>query len=282
MRGAHFGTLEPHVRSVRARVNYVAQDAGRAVYEILDDSRSQMALREELIEIRDARTLAVGPSLEREGFTLVHAPTSAGDLMDPLVRERTYLPELATTIQRLYGASYVWMQPGSVIRVTDPSERSSRHTPDAARFLHLDYSARSARSFLEQSTGYDPAVAARARRIFAVNTWRCLTPPPQDVPLAVCDKRTSTLEDLVVGDAHYETEDGPTTFEISLVRYNPAHAWWYFSNMSPDELLVFKGWDLGPDPTSCVLHGAFVDPSCPSDAPLRMSLEARGFAVFEE
>ena len=270
------------VRSVRATVNYAADRADRGVYEILDDTRSRLPLRQEEIEVRDARTAAVPPSLEREGFTLVEAPTAVGDLTDDEARERIYLPELADTIRRLYGASHVWMQPGSVIRVTDPNERARRHTPDAARFLHLDYSAVSARGFLEQTVGFDPEVAARARRIFAVNTWRSITPPPQDVPLAVCDKRTSSLDDLVVGDANFDTDEGPTTFEISLVRHSPAHEWWYFSNMSPDELLVFKGWDLGPEPTSCVFHGAFVDPSCPQDAPLRTSVEVRGFAVFED
>lgn len=270
------------VRSVQATVNYVAEDAGRGVYEILDDSRSNLPLQQQLIEVRDARTSPVAASLDREGFALVEAPTAVRDFTAQGDIDGIYMPELAGTIRRLSGAAQVWMQPGSVIRVTDPSERALRHTPDAARFLHLDYSSKSAPAFLEQTLGFDPVEAARYRRVFAINTWRSITPPPQDVPLAVCDKRTSSLEDLVVGDANYEIEQGSVSFEITLVRHNPSHRWWYFSDMEPHELLVFKGWDLSPDPTPSVLHGAFADPSCPADAPLRISIEARGFALFEE
>lgn len=274
----------PGTRSVRAAVNYAADSSERGRYEIYDNDRSRMPLRTETIEIHDARTAPEAPTLEREGFTLLDAPSSLSDVdfTDPGVVESVYLPELADTIKAAYGAAHVWMQPGHVTRVTDPAERAARQSPDAARFLHLDYSATSSRWFLEQAVGYDAEIVKRHPRIFAVNTWRCLTPPPQDVPLAVCDKRTSSLDDLVVADAHHELGGNPINFEISLVRPNPAHSWWYFSNMSPNELLVFKGWDLGPTPTSCTFHGAFADPSCPGDAPLRTSIEVRGFAVFED
>ena len=270
------------VRSVRAAVNYAADSPERGRYEIFDDDRSYLPLRTVTIEIRDARTARRAPSLEREGFVLLDAPSSVPDFSDPETVEAVYLAELAETIKAAYRALHVWMQPGHVIRVTDPAGRAERKAPDAARFLHLDYSAASARWFLEQATGYDPEIAERHPRIFAVNTWRCLTPPPQDVPLAVCDKRTSSLDDVVLADAHHEAGGAHVNFEISLVRPNPAHEWWYYSDMRPQELLVFKGWDLGPSPTSCTFHGAFADPSCPTSAPLRASIEARGFAVFEE
>ena len=279
------GTAAPSgstdVRSVRATVNYVADDAGRGIYEILDDARSHLPLPPEEIEVHDARTAPTAPTLEREGFALVDAPTAVRDFTDQANLDGTYLPELAETIRRVYGADRVWMQPGSVVRVTDPAERARRHTPDAARFLHLDYSAASAPVFLAGTLGFDPDEAARYRRVHVVNTWRSITPPPQDVPLAVCDMRSSSLDDLVTADANYEAEQAAARFEISLVRHSSAHRWWYFSSMEPHELLLFKGWDLSPDPTPSVLHGAFVDPSCPPDAPLRISIEARGFALFE-
>lgn len=270
------------VRSVRATVNYVADGGGRGVYEIYDDDRSSLPLQPTRIDVHDARTAPVEPSLEREGFTVVQAPTAVSDFADQDEIQRTYIPELAETIRQRYRAAHVWMAPGTVVRTTDAGERTRRVAADAARFLHLDYSVNSAPRFLEQTLGYDPDVAKRYRRIFAINTWRSISPPPQDVPLAVCDQRTSSLEDLVIADARYDSPDGPVSFEISLVRHNPSHQWWYFSDMSPGELLIFKGWDLSPQPTPSVLHGAFVDPSCPPDAPLRTSIEARGFALFED
>ena len=269
------------VRSVRADVNYVADSGERGVYEIYDADRSRMPLRTETIEIRDARTAPEPPNLEREGFCLLDAPSSLTDFSDWDEVQSVYLPELAGTVQEAYGAAHVWLQAGHVIRTTDAAARRAGHNPDAARFLHLDYSGASARWFFEQTVGYDEEIAKRFPKVFAVNTWRCLTPPPQDVPLAVCDMRTSSLDDLVVADARHDGGEVSFEFEISLVRHNPAHAWWYFSDMQPNELLVFKGWDLSPSPTSCAFHGAFVDPSCPAEAPLRTSIEARVFAVLE-
>jgi hypothetical protein len=279
--GASAGAVSA-VRSVRASVNYVDEAAGRGVYEILDNDRSSLPLRRVEIEVRDARTAPEPATLEREGFTLARAPTAVTDFADQGQILRTYLPELGETIRRLYGAAQVWMSPGTVIRVTDPAERAARHTPDAARFLHLDYSSRSAPEFLADTLGFDAAQARQYRRIFAVNTWRSITPPPQDVPLAVCDKRSSSLDDLVVADANYQAGPVSKSFEITLVRHNPAHRWWFYSGLGPEELMVFKGWDLSPRPTPSCIHGAFVDPTCSPDAPPRVSIEARGFALFED
>ena len=269
------------VRTVQAAVNYVAEAAGRGVYEIQDNSRSSLPLRTEMITIRDARTTPAPPTLDREGFTLTEAPTAVRDFTDQGQVMGGYLPELAEVIAGLYGAARVWMSPGVVVRVTDGAERAARQTPDAARFLHLDYSSRSAPAFLEETLGFDPDEARRYRRIYAVNTWRSITPPAQDVALAVCDKRSSSLDDLIVADAHYNAGAASRSFEISMVRHNSDHRWWYYSNMQPSELLVFKGWDLSPDPTPSVFHGAFVDPTCPPGAAPRTSIEARGFALFE-
>lgn len=278
--GGRSETRGIRVRAVSASVNYVDERGRRGVYEILDNSRSTLALRRETVEIHDARDLPEPASLDREGFTLATAPSAVRDFADPKQILEIYLPELARIVQRLYGASRVWMSPGTVTRITDSSERARRRTPDAARFLHLDYSARSAPEFLEASLGYDADQARRARRVIAVNTWRSLTPAPQNVPLAVCDQRSSTLDDLMVADAQYAAAQGSHTFEISVTRYNPQHRWWFFSNMSPEEILVFKGWDLSPQPTPSVIHGAFEDPACPPGTPERISIEARGFALF--
>ncbi len=129
----------------------------------------------------------------------------------------------------------------TVSYLADDAERVPGRTPDAVRFLHLDHSGRSAPELLAQTVGLDRDEAAPYGRVVAVSTWRSLTPPPQDVPLKVCDQRSSSLDDLVVVDAHLDRPDarGIALFEaqrpgppLSAARWWPSRAsvwappWW--------------------------------------------------------
>jgi hypothetical protein len=57
-----------------------------------------------------------------------------------------------------------------------------------------------------------------------------------DTPLALCDARTVSAEDLVAADMYYPNRVG----EIFLVHQSPRHRWVYFSEMDCREALVFK------------------------------------------
>ena len=70
--------------------------------------------------------------------------------------------------------------------------------------------------------------------------------------------------------------------ELFFVKYNPAHKWIYFRDMTPRHALIFRAYETdnaGPTP---VPHGAFTDPSCPKNAVGRMSAEARVYVIFDE
>ena len=75
---------------------------------------------------------------------------------------------------------------------------------------------------------------------------------------------------------------GPVTRNVAAVyRPNPQHRWFYFSDMTVDEVLVFKQHDSDPSRAHRVPHSAFADPSCPPGVPTRGSAEARILAVFD-
>ena len=104
-----------------------------------------------------------------------------------------------------------------------------------------------------------------------------------DIPLTVADGRSVQLKDMVTADTILGEEYGhDQAFEYSMCRYNPGPRWYYFSNMRPDEVLVFKGYDFDPRRPARLFHTAFDDPSAPPDAPPRASIEARAFAFFED
>ncbi len=98
----------------------------------------------------------------------------------------------------------------------------------------------------------------------------------------MADGRSVRLEDMVTADTVLgEDYARNQAFEFSVCRHNPDHRWCYYSNMRPDEVLVFKGYDFNPNSPARLFHTAFDDPSAPPDAPPRASVEARVFAFFD-
>ncbi len=119
------------------------------------------------------------------------------------------------------------------------------------------------------------------RRFCHYNVWRVISPPPQDVPLAVCDARTLSPEDLILADAVFDAVDAPEwSFEGLVVGYSPRHRWSYFSDMTRDEALIFKTNDSDPTKAHHVPHSAFDDPSCPPGVEPRASIEMRACAYW--
>ena len=119
------------------------------------------------------------------------------------------------------------------------------------------------------------------RRFAYYNVWRALSPPPQDIPLAVCDARTVSRSDLVDADSILDTPGEPdSSAVVVVVRYSPLHRWSYFPGMNRDEVLVFKSHDSDPGQPHQVPHTAFKDPTCPPGVEHRTSVEMRAVAFW--
>lgn len=65
----------------------------------------------------------------------------------------------------------------------------------------------------------------------------------------------------------------------AIFRYNPAHRWWYFSNLTRDEVLLIVFHDSRRVRPWRVPHTAFRDVSRPDASP-RASIEFRTVAYF--
>jgi hypothetical protein len=110
--------------------------------------------------------------------------------------------------------------------------------------------------------------------------WRAVTPPPQDIPLAVCDARTVEPDDEILIRSVSTERIGVITHDTTGFRYNPRHRWYFYSEMTRDEVLIFKAHDTDPRRSRRVPHSAFTGPACPPGTPTRASVEFRGFALF--
>jgi len=123
-----------------------------------------------------------------------------------------------------------------------------------------------------------------------INVWRAISAPPQDFPLAVCDARSLATTrplttylittDRIPDDMSKRAEllDGPVASEASLFPYNEDQRWWYFSDMTADEMLALVLYDSDKGDSGRVPHTAFANDR--EDAISRESVEMRCVLYF--
>lgn len=256
----------------------------RLKFHANDTSLDVMNITQRDAPISDARELAPPPSLDVEGFTLVGHKSAVHDFRDQEEIKRVHVDEIRDLLLEATGADEVEVRGLGVLRFGERSEDAGAlNNSRPARFVHIDISDKTAAEWNAKLTAPD---GKRIRRAAHLNVWRVLTPPPQDVPLAVCDARSLSPGDVHAADAMFDDPDGSGrilhSFEGLAVRQNPAQRWWYFSNMRTDEVLIFKTNDTEQGVAHAVAHGAFDDPSCPADQQPRASLEMRGVTIWYE
>ena len=265
--------------TISAAVPYAGPMTVRPRFHANDASRDVLTIQPRMMQVANARNAAPAPELEREGFQLVRHRSALADFRDPAVIEGRHSGEIRDLLLELSGADAVSVVPRGVLRFAERSpECGQLDNSHPARFVHVDVSDATAAAFAGDG---NPFPERPVRRFCQYNVWRALSPPPQDVPLAVCDARTVDSADLVAADAVFDSSSSPEwSFEALVVLGSARHRWSYFRDMQRDEVLVFKTNDSGPSRAHCVPHVAVDDPDCPPAAPPRMSIEMRGTAYW--
>ena len=123
-------------------------------------------------------------------------------------------------------------------------------------------------------------------RLSVINFWRPLSIVPLERnPLAVLDA-TSISNNEIILCKHPLKETNytflkyyklPIPFINTLLRPNLDHKWYYFPNMTRNEVLIFKNYDsMDTMPKNGVgMHSSFNDPNTNMNAPPRESIEVR-------
>jgi hypothetical protein len=273
-------------RTVQSRLNYIGPMTDRPRYYADDCSRDVLTLDPRTIAVEDARLRAQPHSLAQAGFALLPHKSAVSDFHNPEEIARIYRLETKRLLLELTDADDVVLSARPVRRFARVSPHLTRLTSSGqlynsrpGHFVHVDISDAAAAVFAKR---WRPRDHDRPVRRFAhYNVWRVFSPPPQDVPLAVCDSRSVSASDLVEADAMMDIPGKPeSSYEGLVVRYNPRHRWSYFSNMNRDEVLVFKTHDLDAGQPNHVPHTAFNDPTFPSGLAPRASIEMRGIAYW--
>ncbi len=162
------------------------------------------------------------------------------------------------------------------LRTADEAEREARKIREVVPRVHNDYTEWSGPQRVRDILP-DEAEDLLSRRFAIIQVWRPIRLPVGSFPLAMCDARSISPDDLVISERRYPNRIGQTY----AITYNPAHQWSWFPLMRRDEAIVFKVYDsLNDGRARWSAHTAFDDPSAPPNARPRESIEIRTLAFF--
>ncbi|MEO6041252.1 MAG: CmcJ/NvfI family oxidoreductase [Croceibacterium sp.] len=258
---------------VRAHIGYSERTARRPHFYANAHDKDFVPLAPAEVAITDARGL--GCSLDVEGFTLVEHESAVADLTDLAEVARVHRGEIAELLRRVTGCDDVTMAPFGILRFSEKlGENAAHDNSHPARFVHVDMAKEDAAAARAKTAPEGKAVVRSAQ----YNVWRALSGAPQDVPLGLCAYPSLAPGDLLDCDAIFDPLDGRPEWGFAnyLLAHNPAHRWYYYSNMTPTEAIVFKTSESDPGRAQLMPHGAFDNPAAGPDAPARVSLEMRG------
>ncbi len=262
---------------MKAAIGYSERTGKKPFFYANAHEKDYVPLKPAQVEIHDARGLDC--SLDVEGFTLVEHTSAVDDLSDLEQVAAVHSGEIVDLLKQLTGCDHVQMTPFGILRFSERAGENEAHdNSHPARFVHVDMAKEAAASARAQTAPKGKEILRSAQ----YNVWRVLSDPPQDVPLGLCSYDSLSDGDLIDCDAIFDPLDGSPEwgFPNYLLEYNPQHRWYYYSNMTRDEAIVFKTSESDPTRAQLMPHGAFDNPLAPADAPPRMSLEMRGTAYW--
>jgi hypothetical protein len=261
----------------------------RAEMGYVGPSGLQAGLRAVEVEIRDGRDADL-PGWRTCGFERVDHASAVRDWTDDVEIAAVHYPEAEALARSMTGLEHALVA-DHVKRSGEETRRAREQTP--VRLVHSDFAdsygdivrnnyrtvhGRGAAA-LERAglTGDDVACA---RRIVMLQQWRNLGTPKMDLPVAWCDARTVTRDEMV--PFRYQGYvAGADQFDAVAIRAPESgdqHHWYAFPELTVDEVVTFRTFDTDMVPEGTIYftpHSAFRDPDVELGAPARFSVELR-------
>jgi hypothetical protein len=253
------------------------------------------------VQMRNGRLIRGRLTLDTAGFTLLDHQSAVQNFQDEEEVARTYPAEVDTVVRAVTSAQRT-AATGWTLRTSNDQERERMKAagyrggkggvqPPGA-MVHVDQAPqraqRMARALYDKTYPNGPAYS----RFISFSFWRPYSQPPHDWPLALCDATSVSRSDghlnpIVFGNSIPDeaTRMAPIPDEDRLpagtvFSFNADHRWYYFPNMSRDEVALFKFYDSDEERAWRVPHTAFHDQTTPGTQ-LRSSVEYRVTAYFE-
>lgn len=266
-------------RSIEATFNYMLNNGQKIFTQTGDggaaDTRAGGTQDPHKVIVHNGRIDARDFTLDREGFRFVDHDTQVKNFFDQDEISQVYYPEMEALIKAQSGAKRVVVF-DHTLRTADEADREARKIREVVPRVHNDYTEWSGPQRVRDILP-DEADDLLSRRFAVIQVWRPIRLPVESFPLAMCDARSLSPDDLIISERRYPNRIGQT-YAIS---YNPKHQWYWFPLMRRDEAIVFKVYDSEKDGRArWSAHTAFDDPTAPPHARPRESIEIRTLAFF--
>ena len=287
--GTSLESLTQGLSSVAVSMAYSAPVDGLAhirVYPPVAGRANEAPRRERHdVQVYDCRSIAHLLDMDVAGFSFQRAPTQFDDFFNEEAVREHYYPEVVAVLRDSLKAKAVFVFDHNV-RSQPRSDRKQPGVRAPVDGAHNDYTLASGPRRIEEILTENGAAHLIGKRAALVNLWRPLRGPVQDHPMAVCDARTTRLDDFIPTRIEHYLEDNletpHLTGEVYSFRHSAAHRWFFASDMQPEEVLLLKCFDTADDGTAKFTgHTGFKNPMCPPDFLPRESIEARTVVVYE-
>ncbi|RXW11466.1 hypothetical protein EST38_g14389 [Candolleomyces aberdarensis] len=273
--------------TVTASINYfIPPDNGVRAYvninaDPISGKRGQnfsLATREMAIE--NVRGKEDEYTLDNAGFQFNRSPAKHTSFLDDEEIKKEYYPETIELYKKLTGASRVVIFDHTIRRHRPGQIDDSPEKRQPVAQAHVDQTTKASIDRVHRHLPAEEAPELLKKRFQIINLWRPISVPALEWPLALCDYRSVVPEkDALPVALVYPDREGETYGVV----HNPDHKWKYLRGMTPEEVVLIKCFDSVQDGSVAVFtpHTGFVDPSTPSDAPHRESIEVRALVFYD-
>lgn len=213
--------------------------------------------------------------LDHEGYVLVDHHSSFADFHSKELVLSTYFPEMRELLLDVTGAEEALPFPFYQVRSKDPE-----HFFDAySLYMHCDYSPSSCIPFAQSVIKHSDSTTAFAAQDwdFAFyNLWRPVDNPVERDPLVWIDASTVQPDDIIDYRPVKDADQGVAAVPL----FNQDQKLNYLPGMQTDEVLILKQLDSRAGKSQVCPHTSFVDPTAPTDARARQSIDVRFLCIF--
>lgn len=221
------------------------------------------------VHVRDIRGSLTGVEFDTDGVIFASHQSQVRTFDDPANWQDTYNDELTDILKAQIGAKEVIVFDHTV-RVDD---QNAERRP--ARNVHNDYSEKGAHQRLIDLVGTERAADFRGGQFGFVNVWRPVKHTIKTSPLGFIRPASMTASDWMNIELVYPDRFG----QILGVAASADHDWFYLSEMTPDEVVIFNIYDNQGRPH--LAHSALDMHDLASVKAPRMSIESRTLARYD-
>ncbi|GAA6013936.1 hypothetical protein JCM10207_000177 [Rhodosporidiobolus poonsookiae] len=274
------GLLNPTPPTVRAQIDFLDPSLAEKPYSCLGAPPPGMPatnikpwpVEVEISDLRSTEDYLTAYSTATSGFQIVEHASKALESIDSDEGKAAYYKEMEELLlQTLPGATRVHVFNSTIRRKKhDAPPSGTARTPENTGPVSRAHNDNT------PTTGARRVTLEMGDEAEELSKGRC-----QDCPLAYMDYRTLDAADLRPTDLILSNE-GNRKGENYSVLFNPSQKWFFLSNQTPQECVVFKIYDSldAPGLAQLTPHSAFVNPSAPVGAPPRQSIEIRALVFY--